>query len=157
MRRIPRRPGSDAIVAALLDALLLYIVRAWMETYERAGGTSGWAAALRDVAVHSALRCIHDNPAVAWTVASLGERVGLSRAAFARRFTAVTGQSPMSYLMWWRMVVASGRLLQSGDSLHVVATSVGYASEFAFARAFKRQFGIAPGQYRRREQQRQPA
>jgi AraC-like DNA-binding protein len=59
--------------------------------------------------------------------------------------------------MWWRMVVASGRLRQSDDSLHVIAAGVGYASEFAFAKAFKRQFGISPGQYRRREQQRQSA
>lgn len=152
-----QRPGSDAIVGALLDALLLYIVRAWMDTQQGYDSASGWTAALRDVAVHAALRGIHDDPAAAWSVASLGERVGLSRAAFARRFTAVTGQSPMSYLMWWRMVVASGRLRQSDDSLHEVAGDVGYASEFAFAKAFKRQFGISPGQYRRREQQRQSA
>jgi AraC-like DNA-binding protein len=144
-----RRPGADAIVTALIDALLLYIVRAWVETCDEPESATGWTAALRDSAIHSALRCIHDDPAEAWTVASLGARVGVSRAAFARRFTAITGQSPMSYVTWWRMVVASSRLRQTDDSLYSVARRVGYVSEFAFAKAFKRQFGVSPGQYRR--------
>ena len=144
-----RRPGADAIVTALLDALLLYIVRGWVETCPEPESATGWTAALRDTAIHSALRCIHDDPAEAWTVALLGARVGVSRAAFARRFTAITGQSPMSYVTWWRLVVASGRLRQADDSLHSVAHGVGYTSEFAFAKAFKRQFGVSPGQYRR--------
>jgi AraC-like DNA-binding protein len=145
-----RRPGADAIVTALLDALLLYIVRAWVETGDEPESATGWTAALRDTEIHSALRCIHEDPAEAWTVASLGARVGVSRAAFARRFTTITGQSPMSYVTWWRMVVASSRLRQTDDSLYAVARRVGYTSEFAFAKAFKRQFGVSPGQYRRR-------
>jgi len=146
---LSRRPGSDAIVTAFLDALLLYIVRTCIHTKQEDGATRGWAAAINDTAVHAALRCIHDDPTEAWTVASLGQRVGLSRAAFARRFTATTGLAPMSYLTWWRMVAASRRLSQSSDSMTDIATYAGYTSPFAFAKAFKRQFGIPPGQYRR--------
>lgn len=144
-----RRPGSDAVVTALLDALLLYIVRAWFESARAADAPAGWAAAITDPTVHSALQHIHERPADPWTVESLAAGVGLSRAAFARRFGALTGQPPLTYLTWWRMVVAS-RLLRSSDaSLDAVADQVGYASEFAFAKAFKRHFGTAPGKYRR--------
>lgn len=144
-----RQPGSDAVVTALLDALLLYIVRAWFESARAPDGPAGWAAAITDPTVHAALQHIHERPADPWTVQSLGAGVGLSRAAFARRFGALTGQPPLTYLTWWRMVVAS-RLLRSSDvSLDAVAGQVGYASEFAFAKAFKRHFGIAPGKYGR--------
>jgi AraC-like DNA-binding protein len=144
-----RRPGSDAVVTALLDALLLYIVRAWFESARAPDAPAGWAAAITDPTVHGALQRIHERPADPWTVESLAAGVGLSRAAFARRFSALTGQPPLTYLTWWRMVVAS-RLLRSSDvSLDGVAGQVGYASEFAFAKAFKRHFGIAPGKYRR--------
>jgi AraC-like DNA-binding protein len=145
-----RRPGSDAVVTALLDALLLYVVRAWFESARSADAPAGWAAAITDPVVHRALQQIHERPADPWTVESLAAAVGLSRAAFARRFSALTGQPPLSYLTWWRMVLA-GRLLRSSDvPLDAVAARVGYASEFAFAKAFKRHAGIAPGRYRRR-------
>ncbi|XTP37755.1 AraC family transcriptional regulator [Mycobacterium sp. TJFP1] len=146
-----RRPGSDAIITALLDALLLYIVRAWLDRSPGAESTDGWTAALRDSAVHAALHCIHDEPAQAWTVGSLAARVGVSRAAFARRFSALTGQAPMAYVTWWRMVVASRQLVRTDKALRVVATEVGYTSEFAFAKAFKRHFGVSPGSYRRQQ------
>jgi AraC-like DNA-binding protein len=144
-----RRPGSDAVVTALLEALLLYIVRAWFETARSLDPPAGWAAAIGDPVVHRALQLIHERPADPWTVESLAAGVGLSRAAFARRFTELTGQPPLTYLTWWRMVLA-GRLLRSSDvSLDTVAGRVGYSSEFAFAKAFKRHVGIAPGRYRR--------
>ncbi|WP_157252939.1 AraC family transcriptional regulator [Nonomuraea typhae] len=141
-------PGSDALVPALLDALLLYILRAWL--HEHAGQASaGWAAALADPAISHALHALHDDPARPWTVEDLSARAGLSRAAFARRFTTLVGQPPLAYLTWWRMTVA-GRLLTGGDTpLHLVARRSGYSSEFAFAKAFKRAFGISPGRYRR--------
>jgi AraC-like DNA-binding protein len=145
-----RRPGSDSVVTALLDALLLYIVRAWLETAPAQDAPAGWAAALADPVVHAALRHIHQRPADPWTVERLAAEVGLSRAAFARRFSALTGRPPPAYLTWWRMVLA-GRLLRSSDAaLGAVAGQVGYTSEFAFAKAFKRHFGVAPGRYRRR-------
>lgn len=143
------RPGADTLVPALLDVLLLYILRAWFnEQYDR-DTTTGWAAALRDSAILAALHGIHHDLARPWTVEQLAAHASLSRAAFARRFTALVGQPPLTYLTWWRMTTAA-RLLRDTDApLSTVAKQVGYGSEFAFAGAFKRQYGIAPGKYRR--------
>lgn len=146
-------PGSDAVVPALLDTLLLYILRTWWldeQTSARPDGhPAGWSAALADPAVSAALAAVHEDPARAWTVEELGALGGLSRAAFARRFTALVGEPPLAYLTWWRMTTA-GRLLRADDApLRSVAQRSGYTSEFAFAKAFKREYGMAPGQYRR--------
>ncbi|MEV0644288.1 AraC family transcriptional regulator [Phytomonospora sp. NPDC050363] len=141
------RPGADALIPALLDTLLLYILRAWFD--ERAESGAGWPAALADPAVTSALSAVHREPARPWTVETLGAVAGLSRAAFARRFTALTGQPPLSYLTWWRMTTAARLLRESDAPLSAVAARVGYRSEFAFATAFKREFGVAPGRHRR--------
>ncbi|NUP39073.1 MAG: helix-turn-helix transcriptional regulator, partial [Streptomyces sp.] len=132
-----------------------YILRGWIEdrSADEARGLdrAGWATALTDPAVGTALEAVHDEPGRAWTVEELGARGGLSRSAFARRFTALVGMPPLTYLTWWRMTSA-GRLLLSGDApLSAVAQQVGYVSEFAFAKAFKREYGIAPGRYRRVE------
>ncbi len=140
------RPGAEAAVCNLLDTALLYILRAWYE--EHAAATNGWAAALRDPAIGRALSVIHHDPAHPWTVEELGAVAGLSRAAFAKRFTALVGEPPLGYLTWWRLTLA-GRLLREGDQpLRVIAQRTGYASEFAFAKAFKREYGTAPGRYR---------
>ncbi|MEU8761683.1 AraC family transcriptional regulator [Streptomyces sp. NPDC048659] len=141
------QPGADTIVPALLDTLLLYLLRTWWLA-ERADLSTGWSAALSDPAVAGALRALHEDPARPWTVEELGALGGLSRAAFARRFTALVGRPPLAYLTWWRMTSA-GRLLRAEDlPLRTVARRSGYASEFAFAKAFKREYGIAPGRYR---------
>ncbi|GAA4958804.1 AraC-like DNA-binding protein [Nonomuraea thailandensis] len=140
--------GSDALVPALLDSLLLYILRAWLHEHGEQAVT-GWSAALADSAIAAALHALHSDPARPWTVEELGARAGLSRAAFARRFTTVVGQPPLAYLTWWRMTLASRLLSTSDVSLRVVAESGGYSSEFAFAKAFKREFGMSPGRYRR--------
>lgn len=146
------RPGASAVLTSLLDMLLLYVLRAWYE--EQSGHMStGWAAALHDRAVSEALRAIHRDPAHPWTVETLGQAAGLSRAAFARRFTALAGQPPLAYLTWWRMTVAARLLRESELPLRAVAERTGYASEFAFAKAFKREYGVAPGGYRRRGQE----
>ncbi|GAA3451599.1 AraC family transcriptional regulator [Dactylosporangium matsuzakiense] len=138
--------GTEAVVAALLDMMLLYILRSWLE---RQGPATGWAATLRDPAVAAALRRIHEDPAGPWTVETLGAAAGLSRAAFSRRFTALVGRPPLGYLTWWRLTLAA-RLLRDGDQpVQAVARRVGYTSEFAFAKAFKREHGVAPGRYRR--------
>jgi AraC-like DNA-binding protein len=140
------RVGRDAAVPALLDALLLYMIRAWLEDQPEG---SGWTTAVRDQAVRAALLGIHSTPSRQWTVASLGELAGLSRAAFSRRFTSMIGQPPMAYLTWWRMILAA-RLLRASDApLRTVAEQVGYSSEFAFGAAFKREHGTTPGTYRR--------
>ncbi|MER6826521.1 AraC family transcriptional regulator [Streptosporangium sp. NPDC000563] len=142
------RLGTDAIVPALLDTLLLHILRAWLDR-RPVPGTTGWAAALNDPATTAALQAMHSDPARPWTVATLAAEAGLSRAPFARRFTALVGRPPLTYLTWWRMTVAARLLRESDAPLHSVATRVGYTSEFAFANAFKRQCGTAPGRYRR--------
>lgn len=136
--------GSDALVPALLDVLLVHALRSWCTTTGE-----GWAAALRDHPVATALQAMHDTPAAPWTVATLASTASLSRATFARRFAAHTGQPPLAYLTWWRMTLAARMLRSTDASLNSVAAAVGYASEFAFATAFKRSFGIAPGRYRR--------
>lgn len=146
------RPGAEAIVPALLDVLLLYILRAWFDEQADHGPATGWAMALRDPAITAALHAIHHDPAEPWTVERLGKHAGVSRAAFARRFTTLVGQPPLSYLTWWRMTMAARRLRESDAPLGTVSKEVGYTSEFAFAAAFKREYGIAPGTYRRRSQ-----
>ncbi|MGW1375502.1 AraC family transcriptional regulator [Streptomyces sp. NPDC002446] len=142
------RIGSDGIVPALIDSLLLYILRAWLDD-QPAATAQGWAAALGDPAVAPALSAIHDAPSDAWTVETLAERAGLSRAAFARRFTSLVGEPPMAYLTRWRMTTAARLLRESDAPLTTVAARTGYGSEFAFAKAFKREYGLAPGGYRR--------
>ncbi|MFI6940570.1 AraC family transcriptional regulator [Streptomyces sp. NPDC050418] len=142
------RMGSAGIVPALIDSLLLYVLRAWYEEQptERA---RGWAAALSDQAVAPALTALHGDPARSWTVQELAARAGLSRAAFARRFTDLVGEPPMAYLTRWRMTTAARLLRESEETLAAVAARTGYGSEYAFAKAFKREYGQAPGGYRR--------
>ena len=102
------RPGADAVLPSLLDVLLLYTVRAWYDDRGDQPDAPPWAAALRDQAISAALRDIHNEPGRPWTVQALGQRAGLSRAAFARRFTELVGQPPLAYLTWWRMTLAAG-------------------------------------------------
>ena len=144
-----RRPGAEAILSALLDALLVYMVRGWLGEQAEHHPAAGWAAALRDPGIVAALGGIHGDPAQQWTVEELGARAGLSRATFSRRFTALVGRPPLSYLTWWRMTVAARLLRESDAPLGTLAERVGYTSEFAFANAFKREYGIAPGKYRK--------
>jgi AraC-like DNA-binding protein len=131
-------------VPALVDAMLLYILRAGM-----AERPDGWTRALADPAVGAALHAIHADPGYAWTIARLATRAGLSRSAFAERFAGMVGTAPMTYLTWWRMTRAGRLLREPGASVRTVAERVGYGSEFAFAKAFKREFGVPPGAYRR--------
>ncbi len=146
------RPGSGAMLPALLDLLLLHVLRAWLDEHASDKGT-GWVAALHDPAVAAALGALHDDPGRQWTVGELGTHAGLSRAAFARRFTALVGQPPLTYLTWWRLTLAARFLRDSDTPLAVVARKIGYQSEFAFAHAFKRQYGQPPGRFRRSAEQ----
>jgi AraC-like DNA-binding protein len=145
------RPGTGAMLPALLDVLLLHLLRAWFDEESTTGTAEGWIAALRDPPVTAALDALHAEPGYPWTVAELAACGGLSRATFARRFTTLAGRPPLTYLTWWRMTLAA-RLLRSSDmTLADVASRVGYTSEFAFAIAFKRHYGQPPGRYRRAE------
>jgi AraC-like DNA-binding protein len=145
------RVGTEAILSPLVDMLLLYVLRAWVDELSAHSGT-GWAVALADTAIATALHHIHQRPQHPWTVEELATRAGVSRATFAKRFTTVVGQPPLAYLTWWRMTTGA-RLLRGTDaSLQTVAERSGYGSEYAFAKAFKREYGIAPGRYRRQQQ-----
>jgi AraC-like DNA-binding protein len=139
--------GRDLVLPALLEVLLVHLVRACL--IERAGlRTTGWCVALEDEVVARSLSALHERPADPWTVESLGAHAGLSRAAFARRFTAMVGQPPLTYLTWWRLTMAA-RLLQTTDiPLSTIAQRTGYGSAYAFANAFKREYGISAGRYR---------
>ncbi|MER5637591.1 AraC family transcriptional regulator [Kitasatospora sp. NPDC002227] len=142
------RLGSDGIVPALVDSLLLYVLRAWLDG-EPSHTLAGWAAALRDPLIAPALAAIHQAPASPWTVEALATRAGTSRATFARRFTALVGEPPLAYLTRWRMTTAADLLRDPALPLATVAARTGYGSEYAFNKAFKREFGLPPGGYRR--------
>jgi AraC-like DNA-binding protein len=142
------RHGRDAMIPAMLDSLLIYVLRAW---FEEATEREGWVAALNDPGIAASLRAVHAEPGVAWTVDALGREAGMSRAGFARSFTAMVGEPPLAYVTRWRMLLAAKRLRESDAPLTTVAREVGYTSEFAFAKAFKRSQGISPGRYRRGE------
>ncbi|MVU78204.1 helix-turn-helix domain-containing protein [Nocardia sp. ET3-3] len=141
-----REPGSDAIVAALVDALLVYILRAWHED-----NATGWTAAMTDPAIGHTLHRMHAAPAEPWTIDRLADEIGMARATFTRRFRRLVGESPLAYLTRWRMITAARLLRRDRAPLAAVARQVGYDSEFAFAKAFKREYGIAPGAYRRQD------
>lgn len=140
-------PGGEALVQNLFDALLIYVIRAWAE--ETTADRPGWLAALKNPALSKALTRMHADLAAPWTIDSLAREVGLSRATFARRFTELVGEPPLAYLTRWRMTIAARMLRGGGASVSEVAERVGYESEFAFSRAFKRSHGIAPGGFRR--------
>ncbi|MGH8877335.1 MAG: AraC family transcriptional regulator [Stackebrandtia sp.] len=143
------RPGRAAMLPALLDAMLVYILRAWFDCQTENAKPSGWAAAFHDPAITAALHAIHEDPARQWTVEELGSRAGMSRASISRRFTSLVGEPPLTYLTRWRMITAARELAGSDASLSGIARRVGYRSEYAFAKAFKRTHGTAPGQYRK--------
>ncbi|EPJ37414.1 putative AraC-like transcription regulator [Streptomyces afghaniensis 772] len=109
-----------------------------------------WYRALADPVVGGVLRLLQDNPAHPWTVAALAAKAGVSRAALARRFTALVGEPPMAYLTGWRLALAADRLRDSEDTLDAVARRVGYGSAFALSTAFKRVYGVSPVEYRGR-------
>jgi AraC-like DNA-binding protein len=139
--------GSETIITRLIDVIFVEAVRTWLK--EQPQGAAGWLGALRDPSIGTALGLIHKAPEKPWTVSSLAAQVGMSRSPFAARFTALVGHSPMSYLKRWRLQVAAGLLRDQTLSLSNIADRVGYESTPAFSRVFKREFGVAPGQYRR--------
>ncbi len=141
------RPGSDTILAKLSELLFVEAVRSCIAalTPDR----TGWLAGLRDPHVASALALLHGRVAHAWTVDSLAREVGLSRSALGARFAALLGEPPMRYLARWRMQLASLRLRECHASLAQIGAEVGYNSEAAFNRAFKRELGVPPATWRR--------
>jgi AraC-like DNA-binding protein len=136
-------PGQEAVLDRLLDLLLITCLRSWLARPEA-------PARFHDPAVAKALTLVHSQPGSPWTVESLAHEAGLSRAAFARRFTALVGEPPMAYLTGWRLDLAADLLLADDATLASVARSVGYATPFALSAAFKRVRGISPAEHRRR-------
>jgi len=140
------RPGGETVITHLADILIIQAIRSWINSAPEA--EQGWLAALRDSHVGQALSTIHREPEKNWTVASLAKEVGMSRSGFSARFTSLVGQSVMRYLTHWRMQLAHEQLQATSDSLTVLAERLGYQSEAAFCRAFKRVFGVSPGSVR---------
>jgi AraC-like DNA-binding protein len=141
------RPGGEAVITRLADVLIIQAIRWWMETDPSA--QTGWLGALRDKQIGRALSLIHGDPARAWTVAALADELAMSRSAFAARFTDLVGEPVMQYVTRWRMRVAVNTLEDEGATVAELANRLGYRSEAAFARAFKRVTGVAPGSIKR--------
>jgi AraC-like DNA-binding protein len=141
------RVGSETVLAKLSELLFVEAVRRYAETLP--DGQTGWFAGLRDPFIARALALLHRDTTRRWTVDDLGREVGLSRSALADRFIRLIGVPPMHYLAGWRMEVAAQKLRNTNASLAQVAEIVGYDSEAAFSRAFKKAFGTAPATWRR--------
>lgn len=144
-----KRPGGDAVLDRISEMMFIDAVRRYVERLPET--SAGWLAGLRDRHVSKALALIHEDPARAWTVEALADDVALSRSAFYERFTELIGQPPMQYLANWRMQAAANLLRQSSASVASIALEVGYESEAAFARAFKRLVGSPPAAWRRNQ------
>lgn len=140
------RPGGETVITHLADIIIIQAIRTWIDSAPEA--KQGWLAALRDDQVGRALAAIHRQPEKDWTVASLAREVGMSRSGFSARFTSLVGESAKRYLTQWRMQLARAQLMETSDSLAVLAERLGYNSEAAFCRAFKRVFGVSPGSVR---------
>jgi AraC-like DNA-binding protein len=143
-----KKPGSEVVLERISEMMFVHAVRRYVEAMSEPAG--GWLAGLRDRYVGRALALLHEAPAEAWTVDELGRRVGLSRSALHERFTGLIGQPPMQYLTQWRMQVASKLLRDGTGTVASIALEVGYDSEAAFARAFKRSVGTPPAAWRRK-------
>jgi AraC-like DNA-binding protein len=141
------RPGSETVLAKLSELLFVDSVRRYAEALPE--GQTGWLAGLREPHVARALALLHSDITRRWTVEDLGHEVGLSRSALADRFIRLIGVPPMHYLAKWRMQVATQKLRSTSASLGQVAGAVGYDSEAAFSRAFRKAFGVAPATWRR--------
>jgi AraC-like DNA-binding protein len=143
-------PGSEVMVSRLTDVLFIQIVRASMMQHAAQGRecNSSILRAMVDPALSKAVRAIHLNPASPWTVAELAETAGMSRTAFSTRFTSIAGIPPLTYVTRWRLLKATELLSESDASLAEIAEQVGYESEAAFSKAFKREIGLPPGRFR---------
>ncbi|MGH7246929.1 MAG: helix-turn-helix transcriptional regulator [Pseudomonadota bacterium] len=143
-----KRAGGESVLARLSELMFIAVGRRHLAGLppERAG----WLAGLRDPFVGKALSLIHGVPAHNWKIEELARKVGLSRSVLAERFADLVGMPPMHYLANWRMQIASGLLSGGRASIATVASEIGYGSEAAFSRAFKKMVGVSPSAWRRR-------
>ena len=141
------RPGRGVLLAKMAEAIFIETLRRYMA--ELPGEQMGWLAGARDPVVGGALSLMHRQPCRAWTLAELATEVGASRTVLTQRFERFLGEPPLTYLARWRLQLAARKLETTQATVLKVAADVGYESEAAFNRAFKRQFGIPPAQYRK--------
>jgi AraC-like DNA-binding protein len=142
-----QRAGAGTVLAKLSELMFVEAIRRHIESLPPE--QTGWLAGLRDRFVGKTLALIHSKPAHPWTVEELAGSVGLSRSALADRFTGLVGQPPMQYLTRWRLQLAANLLHAGNRNVAAVAADVGYDSEAAFNRAFKRELGTTPAAWRR--------
>jgi AraC-like DNA-binding protein len=142
------RPGGAGVLAKLAEVLFIEVLRLYMN--EQSTGRIGWLAGVGDRVVGAALNLLHKRPAHAWTLEELAREAGTSRSVLAERFQQLVGSSPMQYLMQWRMLLAANLLSRSSAPLARIAEDVGYQTDTAFSRAFRREYGAPPAAWRRR-------
>lgn len=144
------RPGAETVVARLSELLFVDAVRRFVDSLPPEQG--GWFAGLRDPSVSRALAAIHADPGRRWTAEDLAKEAALSRSALTERFGRLIGEPPMQYLTRWRMSLAAQSLRDGSEAVGRIAERLGYESEAAFNRAFKREFGLPPAAWRRAQQ-----
>jgi AraC-like DNA-binding protein len=144
-----RQAGSDSILIRISELLFVEVVRQYLAALPP--GQNGWLAALRDEVAGRALTLLHEQPARAWTLELLARESGASRSTLAERFTTLVGQAPMQYLAQWRMQIAARLLEDSNAKVATVGLQVGYESEAAFSRAFRKLVGMPPAAWRKRK------
>jgi len=140
------RPGGEAVTTRLADILVIQSIRAWLDAQQL---TTGWLGALREPQIGAAITAVHREPGRPWTVEAMAREAAMSRSAFSARFTQVVGEPAMQYVTRFRMHVAADRLGTGRSTVREVASALGYDSEAAFSRAYKRELGHSPGRARR--------
>ena len=148
------QPGGSLIAQQLAYMMLVQALR--LHLAEGTGGV-GWLFALADRQMSAAITCMHDDPGYAWTLQKLAQRAGMSRSVFALKFKETVGSTPMEYLTRWRMLLAGEKLRESGDPISSIAASLGYESDSAFGKAFRRIMGCSPRQHCRASRSLLPA
>ncbi len=146
------RPGGGGVLAKLAEVLFIEVLRLHMN--EQADDRTGWLAGLGDRIVGAALNALHQHPSHAWSLEELARAAGTSRSVLAERFQQLVGSSPMQYLTQWRMLLAADLLSHSNAPLARIAEDVGYQTDTAFSRAFRREFGAPPAAWRRTQSSR---
>ena len=141
------RPGGAGVLAKLAEVLFIEVLRLYMN--EQSAGRTGWLAGVGDRIVGGALKALHARPAHPWTLEELARAAGTSRSVLAERFQQLVGSSPMQYLTQWRMMLAANLLSRSNAPLARIAEDVGYQTDTAFSRAFRREYGAPPAAWRR--------
>lgn len=147
-------PGGEGVLAKLSEVLVVETLRRYIS--QMSEGNTGWFAGLRDRIVGRCLALMHEKPAFPWTLENLARDVGTSRSVLAERFTHYVGQPPIQYLGKWRMALASNLLRHSALSMMHIALEVGYETDAAFSRAFRREFGVPPASWRRNQGLKEP-